>query len=176
VSAQPARHLRVVGESVIDEGGFVLSPAEMLEEITKLKTDLKMAQRDVRTKNRKIAELERDKVQERLDYERRGEVERVARYWWRRCRAGDRKVHYMSPDRFDAVRELMDMERLVVVDGKKRKEPVYSMEDFKRAIDGAWFDCFESKRRNGSTVRYDDLTLICRSAAKFEEFIQKAPM
>jgi hypothetical protein len=37
VSAQPARHLRVVGESVIDEGGFVLSPAEMLEEITKLR-------------------------------------------------------------------------------------------------------------------------------------------
>jgi hypothetical protein len=182
VSAQPARHLRVVGESVIDEGGFVLSPADLHEELERLRVDLKMAQRDVRAKNRLIAELERDKVRERVEYERRAEVERIATYWHRKCRPNDYKlasprINPMSPERFDAVRGILDQEHLVRVEGKKRpvREPMYTLAECKAAIDGAAFDHFVKTRKNGSEKHHDDLEFIFRNSVNFEECRDRCP-
>lgn len=59
-------------------------------------------------------------------------------------------------------------------------EPHLSDEDFgeafcRRAILGAGFDPFISKRRNGSTKRHDDWDLIFRNRPKAEEFANRAP-
>jgi hypothetical protein len=43
------------------------------------------------------------------------------------------------------------------------------------AIDGAAFDPYTTKRKNGSTKRHDDFTLIFRNADKMEEFANRAP-
>jgi hypothetical protein len=129
VSAEPARHLRVV--EVTDTGEVLTGTglAELQAEVEKLRVDLKMAQRDVKAKNRRISELERNKAQERLDYERRADVERIATYWHRKCRPDDfaretPRVNPMSPERFDAVRGILDQERLVPVEGQKRARRV----------------------------------------------------
>lgn len=169
----PARHLYAVDNYVHDENGELVPPHRLLAELEQARVDLKMAQRDVRAKNRRINELERDKVREREDYERRKDVERIWSYWNRRL--GQNKA--LTADRFDAVRGMLDEVRLVPAEGKRRavKEPAYSLEDFKSAIDGAWFDPFITKRRNGTKQRHDDLALICRDAKTFESFIAKAP-
>lgn len=171
MSAAP--HLRLVNA---ETGEFL--PSQKLEEIQaeleKLRTDLKMAQRDVKAKNRRIADLERDKAQERLDHPQRDLIERICKYWWRRCRSQDAKVHPMSPARFDAVAGLVEMQTMVVeqVNGKtvRRREWRYEMHDFKAAIDGAHFDHYVKRRKNGSEQHFDDLELICRDSKQFEEF------
>lgn len=181
MSAQPApsRHLHLVNE----DGEVVPSSKleELQEQLEKLKVDLKMAQRDVKAKNRRIAELEANKIAERLNYERRGDVERILKYWWRKCRNANPRVQYMSPDRFDLIRELLDSEETIIeqIPGKKRavkrREPRNRLEDFKAAIDGAHFDGYSKPRKNGSVVTYDDITTICKSQASFDEHIKKAP-
>jgi hypothetical protein len=45
----------------------------------------------------------------------------------------------------------------------------------RRAIAGAAFDPFVTRRRNGSTKRHDDWELIFRDSSKFEEFCCRAP-
>lgn len=45
----------------------------------------------------------------------------------------------------------------------------------RRAIDGAAFDPFTTRRKNGSTKRHDGWELIFRDDAKFEEFANRAP-
>jgi hypothetical protein len=177
-----ASHLRVV--EVDNYSGEVegVDVKQLVAEVEKLRVDLKMAQRDVKAKNRRISELERNKAQERLDYERRADVERIATYWHRKCRPDDfaretPRVNPMSPERFDAVRGILDQERLVPVEGQRRarREPTYSLEECKAAIDGAAFDHFSKQRRNGSWEHFDDLELIFRSGKHFEGFRDKAP-
>jgi hypothetical protein len=175
VSAQPARHLHVVSDRVADDNGEVVSPEALVAEIEKLRVDLKMAQRDVKSKNRRISELERDKVAERLKHPDRELILRICKYWHRKCRGGDPRVKPDSPDRFDAVAALVEMEHIVADGGRKRRERVYPPEAFKEAIDGAAFDHFVKARKNGSEQHYDDLELIARSAAKFDEFRARAP-
>lgn len=175
-----APNLHLVGNDLVDANGEVIprDVARLQDMVVKLQGDLKAAEKDLVTKRRQITELQRDKARERLDHPQRPLIERICVYWWKRCRDSAPRVAHMSADRFDAVATLVEMERIVVDADtrKKRKEPFYTAEDFKQAIDGAWFDCFETKRKNGSVVRYDDLTLVCRSAAKLEEFMAKAPV
>jgi hypothetical protein len=45
----------------------------------------------------------------------------------------------------------------------------------RRAVAGAAFDPFVSRRRNGTEHRHDDWDLIFRSSDKFEQFCCKAP-
>lgn len=176
VSALPQRHLHVVSDRVADDNGEVVTPEALVAEIEKLRTDLKMAQRDVRTKNRRISELERDRVRERLEHPDRELILRVCSYWHRKCRGGDPRVKPDTPDRFDAVAALVEMEHIVKDEqGRRRRERVYPPEAFKEAIDGARFDHFAKPRKNGSMQHYDDLELICRSAARFDEFRARAP-
>lgn len=182
----PARHLRVI--EVDDDVGEVLPveqhrAVEQLEaENAKLRDELKMAHRDIDAKNRRILEMERDRAAERLEYERYADVERIATYWHRKCRPGDYarakpRINPMSPERFDAVRGILDQERLIAVPGKKRRQRVlaYTLEDCKLAIDGAAFDHFVKKRKNGSERHFDDLELIFRDGKHFEEFRDCAP-
>jgi hypothetical protein len=166
---EPARGLHVVGGT-----GEIVEHREtalLLAEVEKLKTDLKAAERDLRAKRRRITELERDRVKERETYRRRADVERVHSYWQRRL--GHAKA--LTADRFDAVQGMLDQVRIDVVDGKRVKAPAYSLDDFKAAIDGAWFDPFITRRKNGTEQRHDDLALICRDAKTFDGFVARAP-
>lgn len=176
MSAKPARHLALVDTNT----GEVVESRELADlqaKVEELGTKFKMAQRDVAAKNLRIANLEADHARRRMEHERYKDACRVAKYWWRKCRAADSRTHYLAPARLDAVLALMDQKELVPVEGKKRRQwqPKYTMADFKMAIDGAHFDHYVSKRRNGTDQHHDDLELICRSAAKFEEFIARAP-
>lgn len=180
MSARPARHLQLVDTNT----GEIVESQElgaMQHELEELRTKFKMAQRDVAAKNLRIANLEADKARERLDYERYEDVKRIATYWHRKCRAGSKRVNPMSPDRFDAVRGILEQQEIVYVEVPGRKKPArkyvpkYSMAECKAAVDGAHFDHYVSKRRNGSEQHYDDLELIFRSGAKFEEFRDRCP-
>jgi hypothetical protein len=176
--ARPARHLQVVGDDrIADQNGEVIPPHRLLAELEQTRIDLKMAKRDVQSKNRRIADLERDRERERLEHPDRELILRVCDYWHRRCRGGDRRVKPDSPERFDAVAGLVVLEHIVTDEhGRKTKERVYEPEAFKEAIDGAYFDHFQRPRKNGTIQHFDDLELICRSAAKFEEFRSRVPV
>lgn len=185
MSAKPARHLALVeldGQGQIV--GRVDSDAlkQMEAELAEIKTKFKMAQRDVAAKNLRIANLEADRVHERLHYERYADVARIARYWHRKIHGGNPRINPMAPNRFDAVRGILDQERIVWDDppeGKKRRrkrsEPAYTLEECKAAIDGAAFDHFVKKRKNGSEQHYHDLELIFRDSSHFEEFRDRCP-
>jgi hypothetical protein len=154
---------------------------DLIERLDKVTTDLHMAQRDVKRKNRQIAELERNRAQERLDHPDRDLIVRVATYWHRKAKGGDPRVDPLSPARFDAVAALAEMTELRVVegeDGKKRRRKVkrYDPAAFKEAIDGCCFDCYRKQRKNGSWQEFNDLELICRDAKQFEEFRQRCPL
>lgn len=169
---EPPRGLHVVGGS----GEIVehRETAKLLAQIEKLKVDKKMALRDVATKNRKIAELEANKVRERLDYERRGDVERVWSYWRRRC--GHEKAA-LTPMRFDAIRGILEQEEIVVdaETGKRQRRLAYELADFKTAVDGCAFDHYSKPRKNGSIQHFDDIEWICRDGKNFEECMARAP-
>jgi ribosomal protein S15P/S13E len=154
--------------------GEVVHPeiAALQERIASLEDALKEAEKDLRVKRGQLTKARKDLVKERLDYARRDDVKAVMDYWNRRMG----RDLALTADRFDAIRGLLDETRIRVVDGKARKTPAYEFPaDFKRAIDGAWFDAFETKRKNGTVKRHDDITLICRSGAKFEEFMARSP-
>jgi hypothetical protein len=179
MTAATARHLHVVPGGITDDNGEVIPPHRLLAEIEKLQTDLSMAQRDVKTKNRRIAELERDKAAERMNHPDRPLILRVCRYWHLKCRAGSNRVKPDSPHRYDAVAALVELEELIPVEERERGGPktrrVYGPDAFKQAIDGAAYDPFRKQRKNGSWVTYDDLETICRTAGKFDEFRARAP-
>lgn len=167
--AKAVRHLHVAYDS---ESGEVIPEAP---EIVKLRGDLALAEKELRRHRRIIEQLRRDAAQERLDYDRRDEVERVCLYWWRKCRRADKRVNPISDERFDAVRKLLESTRLEVIDGKKRRVPAYDLVAFREAIDGAAYDHYSKQRKNGSLVHYDDLELICRDGKHFEEFRSRCP-
>jgi hypothetical protein len=182
MSAEPASHLRLV--RVDDETGEVehveSRALEQLEaELEKLRGDLKNAERDLRAKRRRISELERDKVRERLDHPDREFIVRVCKYWHKRCRRGSNRIDPLAPNRFDAVAALAEMEEIVMVevDGRRRRERRwrYSAEQFKAAIDGGEYDPFETTHKNGRLERHNDLAQICKDVTRFERFVSKAP-
>src|SRR3954465_15585906 len=144
--------LRVVdagAAGVMDDNGEILPSHRLVEEIEKLQTDLQMAQRDVKAKNRRIFELERNRAEERLEHPDRELILRVCRYWHRRGRGGDRGGKHDSPGRDEAGAALVELEHIVTDEhGRKTRERVYEPEAFKEAIDGAYYDPFQKRRKN----------------------------
>lgn len=178
MSAQPAPHLRLVNA---ETGEFV--PSQKLDElnalVAKFKGDLKNAEKDLRAKRRQNAELVRDKARERLEHPQREFVKRVAMSWWQVCRPEDfngrRRINPMTPDRFDAIAHLAEMEEVRLVDGKRTRCWKYEAEHFKAAIAGAAFDPYTPILKNGKPDPQNDLEQICRSVSRFERFILKCP-
>lgn len=172
MSAEPAPLRRLVAVDA-DTGETVSAEVAMLQQqIEVLKGQVKDLERDLRTKRATITKLRKDQIQERLDYVGREKVEAVLAYYNRRL---GRNVA-LTADRFDAIRGILEETRIVIVDGKPERHPAYEFPaDFKRAIDGAWHEAFEKKRKNGTVKRYDDVTLVFRDATRFEEFMARSP-
>lgn len=189
MSAQPARHLRLIevddetGEiSHVESGALAKLETELVnlqKERDQLKLKFKDAEKDLAAKRRTIGELKRNKVEERLQHPDRKLIVRIADYWHRKCKSGDHRINPLSPARFDALAALVEMEvtRTIEVDGRRRRRKVrrYDMHHFKAAIDGCAFDHYVKQRKNGSDQHFDDLELICRDSKQFEEFIARCP-
>lgn len=174
----PARHLTVVPGGFLDENGEVISPevASLREEVAQLKQDVKNLENDIAGKRRVISELRRDKARERLDYARYDDVKRIATFWWRLICKSNPRVQPMSPERFDAVKGILEIKTFEVDErGKRRYAPVHELADFEQAIRGAHYDPYITRRKNGTEKRHDDLSLICRDQTRFREFMAKAP-
>lgn len=188
MSAEPARsHLRLI--RVDDDTGEarpVESQAleELEAELVKLRGDRKNLERDLRMYRRRAAELERDRIRERLEHPDREFIKRVCVYWHRRCRTkdydGPRRIDPLAPNRFDAVAALAEMERIETYEDRngrtrRRRTWRYTAEVFKAAIDGGEFDPFETTHRNGKVERHNDLAQLCKDTTRFERAAEKAP-
>ncbi len=113
--------------------------------------------RDARTWATRYRNLARDKEAEARGHDLWNDLERLFAYWAKVCR------HEKS--QFDA-----DRFHEALPHYKRHGEAMC-----RRAIDGAAYDAFTTKRKNGSDKRHDGWRLIFRDSEKFEEFCCKAP-
>lgn len=172
MSAEPAPLRRLAAVDL--NSGEVVDPevVRLQERIANLEQALREAEADLVTKRAMVTRLKRDKAEERTKYDRRGDVVKVHQYWQRRL--GTKKA--LTADRFDAIKGMLEETRLEIVD--QRAQKVFAFEfpaDFKRAVDGAWFDPFSKVMKNGRTQKFDDLALIFRDAKTMQSFIDRAP-
>lgn len=177
---RPARHLALVDQAtgeIVDSREL----GELQEALTKAKADLKNAERDLRGKRATIARMEADKVRERMEHPERDLIVRVCRYWWRKIHNENARMNPLTPDRFDAVARLVELEELVKeeVPGrkrpKKRRQWLFQMEHFKAAIDGAAHEPYSNTLRSGKVELYNDLTTIFKSADSLGRHIGRCP-
>lgn len=122
-----------------------------------LADQLKGAERDINAWRLRYADLVRD-----------AEAEAKADPLWDDCRA--LFDHWRETCRHPRARFTLDRFNLLRPWLKR-----YGPDDCRRAVDGAAFDAFETKRKNGSVKRHDGLGLIFRDAEHFEDFANRAP-
>lgn len=120
-------------------------------------TDLEMAEQDLRQFRTKVANLTGEKERERRAYAKREIVEGLFDYWRERCKHPNSKLDAI---RFDLLR--------TAIEG-------YGEAICRRAVDGAATDPFCTRRKNGTTCRHDDLSLIFRDSKHVEDFANRAP-
>jgi hypothetical protein len=151
---EAARHLRAV-----DQHGEIadLDVAGLQHELEQTKAELELLQQDFLKKLAEIRRLKADKERERKSYVWRETVERIFDYWREACRHPNSKL---TGDRFDAVRWALDSG--------------YTEAQIMLAIDGAAFDPFVTRQRNGRMKRHDDLALL-NEGKRIEAWACKAP-
>jgi hypothetical protein len=157
---EPERHLRVVEH---DEHGEVIAPTckdcqRRLDEIAGL-------ERSIRGWAVRYRELERDKAQEAEEHPCWEAGRWLFAYWKRACLHPRAR---WSHDRFWLVEPFLVHEKW----GKSLKARVALC---RLAVDGAAFDAFEVKRKNGSRKRFDEFDRIYGSTGSFEDFCKRAP-
>jgi hypothetical protein len=155
---QPSLYVLHQGEVV----GRIPTTRELLEKIDELELTVEDLERERRQQRAQIRKLKAELDRTPAHYDRAGEVENIINEWRIVCKHPNARS---SLDRFDAVRRLLDV---------THPRP-YPREAFTLAIQGAVYDPYRRPRRNGTLQAYDDIELICRTAAKFEEFIRRAP-
>lgn len=143
------RHLRV-----IDADGQVHESCPACETKDGEYAEL---ERKFRAAMREISRLKNDRGREAKTHPRLAEIKEVFDYWRQKCRHPKSKL--------DADRTLLIAPYI----------EEHGLELCKRAIDGAAFDCYVTRRKNGSAKRHDGIDLIFRSAEKYEEFVNRAP-
>lgn len=163
--ASPAeRPLRLVptGE-VPDDAPQTL--AEALDVIAEMRDQLDGAEKDVRAWRTRYAILKRDKDREAKNSEWWPIAKRVFDYWRDRCR---HPRCAFTIERFRLIEPFLT--------DSQYGETLPEREALcRRAIDGAAYDPFITKRKNGTSKRHDGIELIFRSPEKFEEFCNRAP-
>jgi hypothetical protein len=172
VSAEPAPIRRLAPVDL--DTGEIVNPeiARLQDRIAELEGALRDANADLVSKRAQITRLKKDKAEERTRYSRRADVARVHRYWQKRLGV----KQGLTADRFDAIRDRLEETELRIVDGKAEKVAIWEFpEDFKRAVDGAWFDPFITVMKNGRKKYHDDLALIFRDGKTMQSFIDRAP-
>lgn len=118
--------------------------------------DMENTEKDLRVMRRRLTALQQEILKLQQPEHLEAEAEAVFLYWREECRSASKRK---------------------VVFGDKRKTKVmarlkdgYTVEDLKKAIDGARDHAFVSE----DGKRFDDLELICRDETKVDSFIQRA--
>jgi hypothetical protein len=151
MSAQPARHLRVIDR---DTGEALDEHPELAD----LRVVIKGLERDVRTWIRRYDELKRDKEQEAREDALWPQAVRVFQAW-QQATGHHRSV--FNADRFFLIQPFL----------KK-----YGPEICLRAVAGIAYDCFSVKRKNGTVRRFDEWERCFAGAKEVEERANAAPV
>lgn len=146
----PQPHLHLIDV----ESGEVLDECPNCVELRK---QLAGTEKDIRAWRTRYANLKADRDQSAREDPMWPEAIAVFRYWQERCGHPQSK---WSTERFELILPYLRD---------------YGPTLCKRAIDGAAFDPYITRRKNGSTKRHDGLELIFRSRDKFEESCNRAP-
>jgi hypothetical protein len=123
-----------------------------------LKDRLAGAQRDIAAWQIRYANLERSTETDVRGHPRYEEVKQLFNYWRQECNHPRSKF---TKDRFEIALPFLEK---------------YGEDNCKRAIDGLAYDPFITTRKNGTTKRHDAWDLAFRSADKFEEYANRAPL
>lgn len=113
--------------------------------------------RDLRAEHARFESLRRDKAAEAKKNPLWPKAMELFAYWREQCKHPRARF---TVDRFELIAPFIDS---------------HGLDACKLAVDGAAYEPFETKRRNGSVKRHDGLALIFRSAEKLEEFACRAP-
>lgn len=117
-------------------------------------------QRDIRGWTSRYADLRRNKVTKAKESALWDLAAELFEFWRQEC---------------NHKRSKFTVERFWLIEPFLEDTEHYGPEICRRAIAGAAFDPFTTKRKNGSTKRHDDWELIFRNAGKVEEFCNRAP-
>jgi hypothetical protein len=130
----------------------------LLERIEDLEKDLSNCERDLRRERRRTKALERNRAEERANFEQRQLVTELFEFWQRKTRHA-RSI--LTADRFDAIRDAL--------------EQGYSARQIAMAFAGIAFDPFCTNSKNGRTERHDDICVALKSGKSLEMYARKAP-
>jgi hypothetical protein len=151
MSAQPARHLRV-----IDDTGEVLPEHP---EIQRLEDEIKGLERALKTEIRRYEELKRDKDAEARAHQLWPKAMDVFNAW-RKATNHPRAV--WTADRFWVIEPFL-----------KKKE--YGLAVCLRGVAGIAFDHFSVRRKNGTVRHFDEFERVFADAKSLEERANAAP-
>lgn len=155
---QPSLYVLSEGQVV----GRIPTLKECLAKIDELELTIADLERERRYQRAQIRKLKAELDRTPAHYDRADEVESIINEWRVVCNHPNARSDFK---RFDAVRRLLDV---------VRPRP-YPREAFSLAILGAHHDPRRKQRLNGTVEVFDDIELVCRSAAHFESFIKRAP-
>lgn len=153
VNPDEISHLRVVDTNTGDS----MLLADYLQPLNDTIDGL---QRDIRGWTSRYADLRRNKVKKAKESPLWDQALELFEYWQEKC---NHKRSKFTPERFWQIEPFLE------------DEEHYGYEICKRAIAGAAYDPYTKPRKNGSIKRFDDWSLIFRSADKLEDMANKSP-
>ena len=121
-----------------------------------LEKDIDNLEADLRGKRAQIKALKSDREKEARNHPQREAIEELFAYWCEKC---------------NHPRSKLDAERTFRLAWGIEH---YGMAMSKLAIDGAAFDPWVRRRKNGTLKKFDELKLIFRDAPQLEDFVCRA--
>ncbi len=148
---EAARHLHVIDA---ETGEVVTDGCPGCAQLQDIVAGL---ERDIRGWTTRYANLKRDKDAEARDHEMWPTAFELFKHWRKVCNHPRCKF---TQERFWLLLPFLSE---------------HGPDACRRAIDGAAFDPFTTRRKNGTAKRHDGFELIFRDSGKFEEFVNRAP-
>jgi hypothetical protein len=161
--SEGSRHGGVPRESrphlhLVDEGTGELLALDDCPNCKEFRIQLAGADKEIRGWRTRYYKLAEDKEADARKDPLWREALEVFRYWQEKCKHPRAEWRL---DRFELIRPYIRD---------------YGPKMCRRAIDGAAFDPFITRRKNGTRVVHDKLTTIFQSSDKFEDFCNRAPL
>ena len=161
MSADPARkpHLRPVeeGPPLIVVNGDGERVGTLADHLQAYEDQIAGLQRDVKAEHLRYENLKRDRAAEARSHPLWPQALEVFKHWKEVCR---HPKSSFTTSRFELIRPLLEK---------------HGIDLCKLACDGAAFDPYETRRKNGSMKRHDGIHLVF-DEDKFEDFCNRAPI
>jgi hypothetical protein len=154
-------HLRPVGDAL----PLVVLNTETGEQtplsdyVQALEDQISGLQRDIRGWTTRYEELKRDKRRAAKQHPLYADAETAFKHWRAACNHPNSQF---TADRFWLIEPFLE-------------NPKYGLGICMRAVEGAAYDCWEVKRKNGSTKRFDEWERIFKNTGSVEEYANRAP-